>query len=227
MPSSKTCFGMAGAFDIGVRSRRRTESEARRGKIMRRFGRFLVVTLFVVLTGGLFAAAAAEHPYVGSDKCKPCHIKEWKSWSETKMANVFDVLKPGERTEARKKAGLDPNRDYTHDTQCLQCHTTGYGKPGGFQSIETTPRLAGVGCEMCHGPGGTYTQPQYMSLVNKEFRKSAVVAMGLVGTIEVKQCEQCHNKKSPFVGDGYVFDFEANKKKGTHEKFPLKFNHGS
>jgi len=143
------------------------------------------------------------------------------------MANAFDVLKPGVRAAAKTKAGLDPKKDYTHDSQCLGCHVTGHGRPGGFQSIETTPRLKGVGCEMCHGPGGTYTQAQFMSLTNKEYKKSAIAAVGLVGTIGVKQCEQCHNRKSPFVGDDYVFAFEANKKKGTHEKFPLKFNHGS
>ena len=31
--------------------------------------------------------------------------------------------------------------------------------------------------------------------------------------------------QSPFVGPDYVFDFEANKDKGTHEKFPLKYQH--
>jgi len=27
------------------------------------------------------------------------------------------------------------------------------------------------------------------------------------------------------VGKDYVFDFEARKTKGTHEKFPLKYAH--
>ena len=28
-----------------------------------------------------------------------------------------------------------------------------------------------------------------------------------------------------FVGDDYVFDFEARKDEGTHEKYPLRFEH--
>ena len=171
------------------------------------------------------AATAAENSYVGSKKCKVCHLKEWNSWSGTKMAKAFDKLKPGESADAKKTAGLDPNKDYTRDATCLPCHTTGYGQPGGFADLEKTPDLAGVGCEMCHGPGGTYTQSQYMSLSNKEYKRAALATVGLVASITESQCSVCHNKKSPFVGDNYVFDFAKRKEQGTHEKFPLKYQH--
>jgi len=170
-------------------------------------------------------AGAEEHAYVGSKKCKMCHLKEHKSWSETKMANSFESLKPGQSAEAKKGAGLDPAKDYTKDATCLPCHTTGYGKPGGFVDIETTPDLAGVGCEMCHGAGGTYVSEGYMTLKNKEYKKADLVAVGMVDTVSEKQCVGCHNSKSPFVGDDFVFDFEANKTKGTHESVPLKYAH--
>jgi hypothetical protein len=186
------------------------------------------VILSIVAVGVLgygSATGAEEHSYTGSKKCKMCHLKEWKSWSGTKMAQAFDVLKPGERADAKKTAGLDPTKDYTKDPICLPCHTTGYGKEGGFVDIESTPSHAGVGCEMCHGAGGTYTQAQYMSLKNKEYPKEDIVAVGMVGEITMEQCVTCHNTESPFVGDDYVFDFEENKEKGTHEKFPLKYEH--
>ena len=54
---------------------------------------------------------------------------------------------------------------------------------------------------------------------------STGVPTGMVGEITMEQCENCHNTKSPFVGEDYVFDFESNKEKGTHEKFPLKYTH--
>ena len=194
---------------------------------MRRMSRFLslAIPLALMLPQAVTWPAGSEHSYIGSKKCKMCHLKEWQSWSTTKMANAFDLLKPGANAEVKKKAGLDPAKDYTKDTTCLQCHTTGYGKPGGFASFETTPELAGVGCEMCHGAGGTYTESEYMSLKNKEYKKEEVVKVGLVGQITQEQCTACHNTKSPFVGAGYVFDFEAKKAKGTHEKFPLKYQH--
>ena len=38
------------------------------------------------------------------------------------------------------------------DPQCQTCHTTGYGLPGGFQSISQGQARTAVGCESCHGP---------------------------------------------------------------------------
>lgn len=183
----------------------------------------LVFALAVVVVAS--TAQAEEFEYVGSKGCKKCHLKEYKSWEATTMATTFDALKPGERAEAKLKAGLDPDNDYTTDENCVKCHVTGYGKPGGFVDIETTPELAGVGCETCHGPGGTYIQDGYMTLKNKEYKKADIVAVGMVDTVSVDQCKDCHNAESPFVTEGYVFDFEANKDSGTHEKFPLKYTH--
>lgn len=184
-----------------------------------------VAALCVALGAAAPLAAEGEPGYVGAKKCKMCHIKEYNSWVGTKMANAFEALKPGVSAEAKKKANLDPAKDYRKDAACLGCHTTGHGKPGGFVSIDATPDLVGVQCEACHGPGETYTEKAYMSLQNKAYKKSELVAVGLVDQITKDQCVGCHNAKSPFVGADYVFDFEARKTKGTHEKFPLKHPH--
>jgi len=170
--------------------------------------------------------ALAEDPaYVGSKKCKMCHLKEYKDWSATAMAMSFDNLKPGERAEAKKAAGLDPDKDYTTDASCLACHTTGLGQPGGFVDIATTPELAGVGCEVCHGPGGSYLADGYMTLKNKEYKKADLVAVGMVEAVDETRCVGCHNADSPFVEADFVFDFATQKDKGTHEKYPLKYSH--
>jgi hypothetical protein len=188
--------------------------------------RLVALSVAVIAVGAAhLSATAGDHSYVGSKKCKMCHIKEYKSWEGTKMASAFDVLKPGERAEGKSKAGLDPTKDYTSDETCLGCHVTGYGEAGGFVDVASTPDLVGVGCEMCHGPGGTYTKPEHMSLKNKEYKKADLVAVGMVDQVTEGQCKGCHNTESPFVGPDYVFDFEANKDKGTHEKFPLKYPH--
>jgi mono/diheme cytochrome c family protein len=199
---------------------------------LNRFARIPLIGLPVVLVFTVMALTPRaeekekqEFSYVGTKSCRKCHIKEWKSWQETKMAQTFEVLKPGANVEAKKKAGLDPEKDYTTDETCLACHTTGYGKEGGFVSMEKTPDLAGVGCEMCHGPGGTYTLDQYMSLKNKEYKRAEVVAVGMVETVGKDQCVVCHNSDSPFVAEDYEFDFEANKGKDLHEQFPLKYEH--
>jgi hypothetical protein len=41
--------------------------------------------------------------------------------------------------------------DKQFDPECLECHVTGFQR-GGFVSSEATPHLAGVQCEICHGP---------------------------------------------------------------------------
>lgn len=180
--------------------------------------------LMAALAGAAVSVVSADgqHAYIGAKKCRMCHLKEYNAWSQTKMANVFELLKPGVRPDVKKAAKLDPSKDYTTDSLCLGCHTTGYGKPGGFVDLATTPDLVGVGCEMCHGPGGTYTQKEHMSLQNKEYKKPALVAVGLVGEVTEQQCQACHNAKSPFFKE---FKFEERKAQGTHEKFPLKYQH--
>lgn len=181
----------------------------------------LMLTASAFVAGGA-RSGAQEHSYVGAKKCKVCHLKEYNSWAQTKMANVIDLLKPGARAEQKIKAKLDPNKDYTNDTNCVGCHTTGFGKPGGFKDLASTPELVGVGCEVCHGPGGTYLQKEFMSLQNKEYKKADLVKVGMVGEVTKAQCEQCHNPKSPFFKE---FDFAGRVKEGTHEKFPLKYPH--
>jgi len=181
--------------------------------------------LVAVLGAAWTVTHGDEHAYVGSKKCKMCHMKEYKSWEATKMAKSFEALRPGEYAESKKTAGLDPDKDYTADPACIKCHTTGLGKPGGFVDFASTPDLAGIGCEVCHGPGGTYLKSEHMSLKNKEYKKADLVAVGMVDTVNEAICVQCHNAESPFVADGFVFDFEANKDEGTHEKYPLKYTH--
>lgn len=182
-------------------------------------------TLSLTLVSLTSISQTAERNYVGSRKCRVCHLQQYKSWEQTKMASAFTLLKAGERTEAKKKARLDPNKDYTTDKTCLPCHTTGYGKPGGFKSIEETPELAGVGCEMCHGAGGDYTKTGLMTLQNKEYKRADIVAAGLVIPKAETCTSQCHNNKSPFVGKDYVFDWKARKDEGTHTHSPLKYAH--
>lgn len=188
---------------------------------MKRFPRWpILVFLAVGLVFGLSQAQAGDHDFVGSKKCKACHMKQYKSWETTTMATALDTLKPGERAEAKKAAGLDPDKDYTTDKECLACHVTGLGEPGGFVDAETTPYLVGVGCEWCHGAGGTYVKSEYMSLKNKEYKKAEIVAVGMVDTVSDAQCLPCHNDKSPTYKE-FTFDTE----KGIHEHYALKYEH--
>jgi cytochrome c553 len=183
----------------------------------------LLVLPLMLLVAAIPASAENDHAYVGTKMCKKCHIKEWKSWAETKMAEAYESLKPGVDAEVKTELGLDPATDYTTDENCVRCHVTGYGKEGGFTSIDETPELAGIGCEMCHGAGGTYTQDGYMTLKNKEYKRADLIAVGLTHPIGEEVCQQCHNEEVPIPD--YSFDFASMKEKGMHEVYELKYNH--
>ncbi len=163
--------------------------------------------------------------YVGVNKCKSCHKKEYKSWKRTKMAVSFESLKPGVKAAEKIKVGLNHKMDFTKDPECLACHTTGYGKPGGFVSIEETPDMANVQCEECHGAGGGYSA---VMKKNNHFKLSEVIEAGLVIPSHDKEgCLRCHDNKNPFnekVDAKYRFDFIERIGK-THEHFTLKYEH--
>ncbi len=167
--------------------------------------------------------SAVEHEYVGPKACAACHMPQYASWRTTKMANAFEALKPGVSVEMKLQHNLDPQLDYTKVATCVGCHVTGYGEKGGFVDYETTPHMAGVSCESCHGPGGSYIAKGIKK--NPQFKMVDIVAEGFVHPITVTQCQGCHNTNSPLVDENYVFDFEANKEKGTHQHFPLQFKH--
>lgn len=188
-------------------------------------GLFLLMFVLTFLSIGVTIGESAE--YIGAAKCKACHMKQYTAWKKTKMFASFENLKPGVKAEAKTKAKLDPTKDYTTDEKCLKCHTTGYGKPGGFKSIAETPDLINVQCEACHGPGGEFSK---IMKKNKEFKLEEVKAVGYVFPKEAdaeKECLECHRGESPFnetVDPKYKWDFKERLKK-THEHFPLKYKH--
>lgn len=171
-----------------------------------------------------------ESRYLGyRDGCKSCHFKEWKSWKETKMAKAFDALKPGVSTQTKKKFNLDPTKDYTEDANCLACHTTGYGLPGGYIIPTNAPykvrkaaeQTEGCTCEACHGAGSKYA-PIHKDVDEKArpYTQDEFYAAG-ENQVDGRICTRCHNRRSPTVEPDYRFDFEEYKNKNTHENFSL------
>jgi nitrate/TMAO reductase-like tetraheme cytochrome c subunit len=143
------------------------------------FGLFAFSSVLFVSHRG--AMAQTDATYVPGGKCKICHIKVFKAHSETLHAMSFENL---------KDAGQETN------AECLPCHTTGYGKPGGFTDVESTPELAGTTCQACHGPGGAHIEKG----LTKEQRKERI------GKSPQSSCVNCHKPhgQHPDVGVGVL-----------------------
>lgn len=156
---------------------------------------FIICLACCALALSLFnGTAEAEPGYVGTAGCK-CHKLEIADWEISRHnKKLFDLLKPGKKRVEKKKADLDPDKDYTTDKKCLKCHTTGYEKSGGFVDLATTPDLIGVGCEMCHGPGSEYRNLHKRA--KPPFTKAEANALAQVYSSDDKEvCNKCHSSK--------------------------------
>jgi len=119
-------------------------------------------------------AASIAGPFVGSAGCQKCHAQSHEQWSTTAHASAYESL------VREKKDG---------ERSCRACHTTGAGQAGGFQTIATTPDLAGVGCESCHGAGRAHAERP---------RKG-------YGKVSVGLCIACHDTENSPDFDYYSY----------------------
>jgi hypothetical protein len=174
-------------------------------------GAGLAVAAVLAFAAGHGMADDAKPTYVGDAKCMKCHSKQVTSWKKTALAKSMETLKPTAEADnkdlfaSKKAAGLDPAKDYTTDPKCLACHTTGYGKDGGYPEKVTADNekaaksMGSVSCEACHGPASAYLE--YKNAKRKEnkdyaFTKEELVKAGLVTPTE-ETCKTCHNKDNP------------------------------
>jgi len=158
-------------------------------------------------------------------------LREHRSWQQSAHANIFELLEPGMRPEAKLKVNLQPDVDYRTNELCLGCHAVGYGTPSGFKSIEETPDLAGVGCEICHGAGSLYIADDVMGSDNLDHSFDEVIAKGLIYPVPETVCAQCHGAPStPFLPElfpEYAFEYSRESlEAGSHDHLPLRRNHG-
>lgn len=141
---------------------------------------------------------AARH--VGSDLCQSCHAAEHATWSKASHATALASL---------TKAGRQD------DAECLRCHTTGFGREGGFPSAGSAkdhPDLARVGCESCHGPGGDHVAadaPKRGTILSLGDKCDSCVILQICGT--------CHDEANDPGFEFEVLDKIEATRHGTIE----------
>lgn len=131
------------------------------------FAPFFILFYFA-MTGYVQGAQNTSPGYVGSSVCKHCHEKEFSSFMKyAKKARSFNSIE-------RVRKGLTEEEI----KKCYYCHTTGYGRKGGFESPERTPHLKNAGCEVCHGPGELHIQTKKRRDIKRK--------------MTMEDCEGCH-----------------------------------
>ncbi len=128
--------------------------------------------------------------YVGSEACRDCHATEFETWSQGPHARALATL--------RAKGKQD-------QADCLRCHTTAFGREGGFPAAgrpEAHPDLARVGCESCHGPGGAH-------VADGARRIGSIVSLGdkCDSCVILQICGTCHDD-----ANDAGFEFEVLQK---------------
>ena len=202
------------------------------------------VSLFCLSAIVIPGTSAAEEPlFDGRKKCSNCHKSQYESWKETGHAKALESLKPSNKSEAKVKAGLDPDRDYSEDKKCVGCHVTGFGKDGGYDLEDPSKYLTGVTCESCHGPGSDYRLIHRKAGEKFERKKETTPRSVLVDAGEefkfAERCNACHlnykgspwpKAKEPYtpftpeVDEKYAFDFQKaiTDDKAMHAHFRLE-----
>ncbi len=120
------------------------------------------------------AIGSGKYRYVGNSKCRLCHRK-------------FFIGRKKDPHDYAMKNLVASGHENTN--KCLPCHSTGYGVPTGFVSIEATPRLSNVQCEGCHGPGNIHVK------LTKRRLEGGFLAGQDSPKVLKNMCIQCHTDR--------------------------------
>jgi len=153
------------------------------------------------------AAEAKQAEYVGSAKCKLCHIAEHKAWSESAHAKAFTNLESADAkavAAVAEKMKVELKVAAAESADCVMCHVTGYELAGGYPATDSVKMaaVAAVGCESCHGPGSLHVTAPKAEKKNFTYKN-----------VSAKMCTQCHTATmTP------EFKYDEMVKTGVHPK---------
>jgi len=133
---------------------------------------FPAVTRTLALLAAALPAMAAAGDLVGPETCKACHPAAYEAWKEGPHARAQESLPARSRKDPRGTS----------------CH-----------SPDAEKGVAGVSCETCHGPGGSYAAAYVMR--DRELAR----AVGLADPGE-RTCAACHTESTPSLTR---FDYAA------------------
>lgn len=136
--------------------------------------------------------------FMGAKACAGCHASAYDVWENSKHAHATASLLEGQPAEQGTWI------DRTYDPECLCCHATGwnaqeaYPYTDGFIDLGTTPQLAGIQCENCHGPGSEHVKletdwKQAGGAISDALTASRNAVRITKAQAEKKVCLKCHD----------------------------------
>jgi hypothetical protein len=113
------------------------------------------------------ASVPRDYRIAGDASCRECHPDDSERCVQMRHARAWAALE-------QRGANVDP--------YCQQCHTNGYGLPGGFLSLRQSRSLVNVGCESCHGPSLAHQRDSKLRTPN--YRRAE------------QRCTSCHDREN-------------------------------
>lgn len=133
--------------------------------------------------------------FVGAERCATCHNNIHTDWSNTLHSRALETL---------EAIGQDKN------SECLGCHTVGFGQPGGFVDRATTDALAGVGCESCHEGAAAHAQnANDETLRPKADISASICAKCHTGTYHPNHEDWAGSKHADSIEDSQITNWSA------------------
>jgi len=132
--------------------------------------------------------------YVGSERCLECHADgpgdgPAGHWIASRHSRAFHTLSSNQaRALAAGREEYRDVRDPSLDPRCLLCHLTGAREPAASFAGTFSPE-EGVGCESCHGPGGSYGNAASMADRGSFLSKGGKVP-------DEFTCRRCHRDEA-------------------------------
>jgi hypothetical protein len=113
--------------------------------------------------------------YVGTPACRSCHASQFEWWRHHQHGRAYETL---------------TTRHREYNLQCVSCHVTGYGRPGGATVTHNLEgALVNVGCESCHGPGSLHVSTRRTDAIDR--------------VVPEATCTGCHNHEH---SDQFAYD---------------------
>ncbi|MFQ6113518.1 MAG: multiheme c-type cytochrome [bacterium] len=126
--------------------------------------------------------ATTKFTPISVKSCMACHRKQYLQWRTTLHNHAWETL---------------VEKEQNHNPECQQCHTTRFGEPRGFTTINETPYLVSVQCAECHREvNGDILKHinRFRGTTRPANRESNAQAESDFEPIVEKTCLKCHNE---------------------------------